>query len=191
MTNRTTDLNEFPCPDKSCRCRTCSHNLIVEPDHPFEDESGECWVSAFCYYLQPPEEFKIRTEEYERYEIEKYTKSTGETAPTNAVGMARPKRGGVSAYAGETVAGFTVDQESTRVMVKGRTFVISHNADKNLIDQVISAVQNCQQGFCIRISPREYNALSPDGKCFAALFVVREMRKGKGNKKYTGLARLK
>ena len=103
----------------------------------------------------------------------------------------RHKRGGESAYAGKTVAGFTVDQDSTKVTVKGRTFKISHNADKNLIDQVISAVQNCQQGFSIHLPPKEYNALSPDGKRFAALFVVREIRKGKGNKKYTGYACLK
>ena len=76
MTYQEADLHAFPCPSKTCRCRTCSRKLIVEPDNPFEDESGECWVSAFCYDLQPPEEFKIRAETYERYEVEKIREST-------------------------------------------------------------------------------------------------------------------
>ena len=76
MTDQVTDLRAFPCPSKTCRHRTCSHTLIVEPDNPFEDESGECWVSAFCYDLLPPEEFKICAETYERYEAKKIKEST-------------------------------------------------------------------------------------------------------------------
>ena len=105
--------------------------------------------------------------------------------------IAKTKRGGVSAYAGKTVAGFTVNQESTRLTANGRSFSPSHKADWDLIDQIITAANNCQHDFRIALSTRCYNALSPDGRVVADLFVEREVHKGKGNAKYTGLARLK
>lgn len=204
MMDRVTDLHVFPCSSKTCRHRTCSRKIIVEPDNPFEDETGECWLPAFCYDLQPPEEFKIRMEEYERYEVERFTKSTrepktlysssnppDEQTANDTSGFTKPKRGGVSAYAGRTVAGFTVNNESTRLSVKGRSFDISRKTDCNLIDQIITAAQNCQYDYRIQLSTKDYNALSPGGKLVADTYVERELRKGKGNEKYTGFARLK
>ena len=203
------------CPIRKCGCEDVSCDGVL-PVHAHEDgqeyDDGDTRYRLVCFKGDTPyelpdsytqEELKQLIAEYEHGRkfdalnpvamghggdeqkiVEQQTEEEKQQSK-------RHKRGGESAYAGKTVAGFTVDQDSTKVTVKGRTFKISHNADKNLIDQVISAVQNCQQGFSIHLPPKEYYALSPDGKRFAALFVVREIRKGKGNKKYTGYARLK
>ena len=203
------------CPIRKCGCEDVSCDGVL-PVHAHEDgqeyDDGDTRYRLVCFKGDTPYELPDSyTQEELKQLIAEYEHGRKSDAP-NPVAMGhggdeqkiveqqteeekqqsqRHKRGGESAYAGKTVAGFTVDQDSTRVTVKGRTFKISHNADKNLIDQVISAVQNCQQGFSIHLPPKEYNALSPDGKCFAALFVVREVRKGKGNRKYTGYACLK
>ena len=137
-------------------------------------------------------------------EAKRYNKEHENPAKTDAKGrvppaavgsangsFAKTRRGGVSAYAGKTVAGFTVNQESTRLVANGRTFSPSHKADWDLIDQIITAANNCQHDFRIILSTKCYNALSPDGRVVADLYAEREVHKGKGNAKYTGLARLK
>ena len=189
----------YPCKDKECECSRCSHQLRILDD-PYENQHGEIVYPGMCTYLSPPEPFEVLATEFEEWLRNRSTSLTpvsltenqaSPSSPNDTASLPKPRRGGASAYAGRTVAGFSVDQDSTKVTVKGRTFKISHNADKNLIDQVISAVQNCQHGFSIHLPPKDYNALSPDGKCFATLYVVREIRKGKGNRKYTGYACLK
>ena len=137
-------------------------------------------------------------------EAKRYNKEHGNPAKTDATGrvppvaagsangsFAKTRRGGVSAYAGKTVAGFAVNRESTRLVANGRTFSPSHKADWDLIDQIITAANNCQHDFRIILSTKCYNALSPDGRVVADLYAEREVHKGKGNAKYTGLARLK
>lgn len=203
------------CPIRECGCEDVSCDGVL-PVHAHENgqeyDDGDTRYCLVCFKGDTPYELpdSYTQEELEQLITEYEHRRKSETPKPLVMGHGgdeqkiveqqteeeklqskRHKRGGESAYAGKTVAGFTVDQDSTKVTVKGRTFKISHNADKNLIDQVISAVQNCQQGFSIHLPPKEYNALSPDGKRFAALFVVREIRKGKGNKKYTGYACLK
>ncbi len=63
----TTSLHTYPCPDKACRHRGCTHEITVETDNSFEDEEGECWYCAICYALIPPEEFQVNVRDYERY----------------------------------------------------------------------------------------------------------------------------
>ena len=203
------------CPIRKCGCEDVSCDGVL-PVHAHEDgqeyDDGDTRYRLVCFKGDTPyelpdsytqEELKQLIAEYEHGRkfdalnpvamghggdeqkiVEQQTEEEKQQSK-------RHKRGGESAYAGKTVAGFTVDQDSTKLTVNGRTFAPSHKADWHLIDQVISATSNCQRNFCIRLSAKEYNALSQEGKVFAALFVVRQKLKGKGNKTYTGFARLK
>ena len=87
--------HDFPCPDKSCRHRGCMKMVTVEPYNSFEDENGDCWYMAYCYALTPPEEFKIRAEEFELRKIESLQAQArtpaGETKKT--IAQKKPKRG--------------------------------------------------------------------------------------------------
>ena len=203
------------CPIRECGCEDVSCDGVL-PVHAHENgqeyDDGDIRYCLVCFKGDTPYELpdSYTQEELEQLITEYEHRRKSETPKPLVMGHGgdeqknvepqigeakqqsqRRKRGGESAYAGKTVAGFTVDQESTKLTVNGRTFAPSRKADWNLIDQIISATYNCHRDYRILLSTKEFNSLSPQGRLVADLFVEREQRKGKGNAKYTGLARLK
>ena len=98
---------------------------------------------------------------------------------------------GKSEFAGTTTEGFTIDKDSTVLKYKGQTFILGRGGEWDLVDRAIKSAQNRDTGYTIPLPSGVLNAFRAEGKRFVRLFIDREPRKGKGNQKYTGLARLK